>query len=100
MTVCKNLITLSNHLKALSVTEKYSGKPWSNIQGIWTYYDCVLSLDQIRANLNLDDIIQNHIHLGTHDGQEQGFFCKKCEDGIMGLHPHYRSRSKIITGSE
>ena len=100
MVLCKNLIKLNNHLQSLSVTKTYSGKPWSNVQGEWIYYDCVLSLDKIRENLKLDVMILNHVHLGTHDGKEQGFYCENCQDGIMGLHPEYRGRSKVINGSE
>ena len=32
------------------------------------------------------NVLLTHEHLGTHDGQEAGFVCSKCHDGIMGIH--------------
>ena len=38
--------------------------------------------------LSMDsNVVKIHDHYGTHDGQEYGLICDKCQDGIMGLHP-------------
>jgi hypothetical protein len=32
------------------------------------------------------DCVQDHTHRGTHDGQERGFYCSQCHDGVMGRY--------------
>jgi hypothetical protein len=44
--------------------------------------------------------VKDHVHLGTHDGQEAGFECEACHDAIMGVHEYYwRPSIPVYTGA-
>lgn len=40
----------------------------------------------MREKVELSECVTDHVHIGTHDGQERGLFCQQCHDGLMG-HP-------------
>ena len=50
----------------------------------WVYFDCFIDNAAVRSRFPLPDCVQDHAHRGTHDGQERGFVCRQCHDGIMG----------------
>lgn len=69
------------------IPETARGQAWSKDCREWVQFRCRFDLDAVRARLNLPDFVEDHVHLGTHDGAEAGLFCAKCQDGVMGLHP-------------
>ena len=97
--VCLHLINLENELVASEIKITFRGQAWSKNCGEWVYFDCIfLDLGKTIERLLLDkQLIKVHSHLGTHDGQEYGLICTKCNDGIMGLHPE-GSRKEGVTG--
>jgi hypothetical protein len=88
--VCKHLAPLEQELIAAGVVETFRGQAWSNNCREWVYFACWLDRQAIRARLPLAACVRDHEHLGTHDGQEAGFVCGACHDGIMGSHPSRR----------
>jgi hypothetical protein len=91
---CDHLIELENALIADGIKETSREQAWGRNCREWVYFDCVLDLSSLRKRFLFADCVENHSHIGTHDGCEQGFYCTKCLDGIMGAHPH-QSGKKI-----
>lgn len=83
---CEHLRQLEAEIIAAGIRETYRGKAWSDDCREWVYFDCYLDRDSIRKHRALADCVVDHEHLGTHDGQEAGFVCARCRDGVMGLH--------------
>jgi hypothetical protein len=84
--ICEHLTPLANDLVAAGVRETYRGQAWTHNCREWVYFDCCLDRKSIRTRLGLSDIVQDHEHIGTHDGRESGFYCLQCRDAIMGVH--------------
>ena len=85
--VCEHLRPLEEALIAAGIPETYRGQAWSKNCREWVYFECVLNRASLRKRFNLPDCVVDHEHLGTHDGQEAGFVCETCKDGVMGRHP-------------
>jgi hypothetical protein len=83
---CEHLAPLEEALLACGLRETYRGQAWSQHCREWVYFDCYLDLAAVRASWELPACVQEHVHCGTHDGQERGFVCTLCDDGIMGRH--------------
>jgi hypothetical protein len=84
--VCEHLRELEEALIDSGMEITYRGQAWEKARE-WVYFDCVIDLSSCRKKFSLPDFVKDHIHRGTHDGTEQGFYCQKCKDGIMGRHP-------------
>ncbi len=84
---CRHLRRLERALEAAGIPETCRGQAWSDNCREWVYFDCVLDLASLRARFRLADVVVDHAHRGTHDGCEQGFYCSRCHDGVMGRHP-------------
>lgn len=84
---CEHLIKLEKALIDAGVEETYRGQSWSKNCREWVYFNCVLPLDDIRAQFDLDECVEDHEHRGTHSGSEAGLVCRIHHDAIMGLHP-------------
>lgn len=84
---CEHLLPLERALAAAGFRETFRGQAWSDNCREWVYYDCVLDLLELRRTLRLAACVHDHVHRGTHDGQEAGFVCEIHRDGVMGLHP-------------
>ncbi len=52
----------------------------------WVYFDCFLDTAEIRKHFAFPEIVHDHVHRGTHDGQEQGLVCTRCHDAIVGFY--------------
>jgi len=88
------------HLRAVEeaiikrgIRETFRGAAWSLNCREWVYFDCYIDLAGARARFSLADCVQDHIHRGTHDGQERGLVCSVCHDAIMG---HYEKRPTVF----
>ena len=84
---CKHLRELEQALHNAGVTETYRGQPWTKNCREWIYFDCILDLKALRERFSFAPCVVDHEHRGTHDGNELGFYCSECFDGIMGAHP-------------
>ena len=84
---CEHLQPLEQAILAAGIREDFRGKPWSDHCREWVYFSCCLDRVALRERFHLDPCVKDHEHMGTHDGQEAGFFCTIHEDGIMGVHP-------------
>lgn len=91
---CEHLIALEKELIRKEIKETYRGQAWSDNCREWVYFDSYLDTESIRKRLMLDDCVENHEHLGTHDGQESGFVCKMHNDAIMGVHKKFSQNKK------
>jgi len=85
--VCEHLAVLERELIAAGVPVKFRGQAWTENCREWVYFDCLLDRPSLRARLALPECVRDHEHLGTHDGQEAGFVCAACWDGVLGVHP-------------
>jgi len=85
--VCEHLRPLEKALTEAGIEETFRGPAWSKNCREWVYFRCVLNRASLRERLGLPPCVVDHEHLGTHDGQEAGFICELCHDGIMGTHP-------------
>ncbi len=84
--VCEHLRALERVIIARGIRETFRGQAWSRNSREWVYFDCYIDVDAIRHVYDLASWVQEHVHCGTHDGRERGFYCSECHDGIMG---HY-----------
>jgi hypothetical protein len=85
--VCQHLAPLEKELHAAGIKETFRGAAWGVNCREWVYFACCLDRSAIRSRHSFADCVQDHEHRGTHDGQEAGFVCTVCHDGIMGVHP-------------
>lgn len=85
--VCEHLAELERELISAKTPVTFRGQAWSRNCREWVYFDCVLDRAALRARLSFPACVEDHEHLGTHDGQEAGFVCTACYDGVMGRHP-------------
>ena len=85
--VCEHLVALEEALIHAGHTVTYRGQTWTRNCREWVYFDCVLSLADIRETFSFDPCVQDHVHRGTHEGSEQGFVCRQHWDAVMGAHP-------------
>lgn len=89
--VCEHLADLERSLLAAEIPVTCRGSVWSENCREWIYFDCYLDRPAIRAEFLFASCVEDHEHLGTHDGKESGFVCAICHDGIMGVHPTDRA---------
>jgi hypothetical protein len=82
---CEHLIDLERALLAAGIKETSRGQAWSQNCREWVYFDCYLDTAAIRRRYKLPDLVEEHSHRGTHDGQEHGLVCSHCHDAIVGL---------------
>ena len=85
--VCEHLRQLEQEIAAAGIQETSRGKAWSDNGREFVYFDCVLERHSIRKRLVLDECVSDSEYLGTHMGEEYGFYCEQCKDGVMGHHP-------------
>ena len=95
--VCEHLAPLENELIASDIKETFRGQAWSDNCREWVYFDCYLDVPSIRRRLQFPVFVQDHEHLGAHDGQENGFVCAICHDGIMGVHREHAGNEPVFT---
>jgi hypothetical protein len=85
---CEHLRELEVALIAKGVRVTYRGQPWSSNCREWVYFDAHLDTLSISKNFSLPPCVMEHVHQGTHDGEERGFVCTLCHDAVIGLlHP-------------
>ena len=95
--MCEHLQPLERELIEAGIPETFRGRAWTSHCREWVYFDCFLDLRRLRERLSLPEFVVDHEHLGTHDGQEAGFVCEKCQDAIMGVHKQYRRNMPIVS---
>ena len=83
---CEHLKPLEEAILARGIRETFRGAAWSQNCREWVYVDCFIDTASVRAQFPLADCVEEHLHRGTHDGQERGFVCSQCHDGIMGRY--------------
>lgn len=94
--VCEHLKQLETELIEAGVRETYRGSTWGKNCREWVYFDCYLDLESLRGRIPFDSCVQDHMHLGTHDGQESGLQCTECCDAIMGYHPAHKEKAPRV----
>jgi hypothetical protein len=95
--VCEHLKELEIEVMAAGVRETFRGNPWSDGCREWVYFDCFFDLASLRKRLRFAASVQDYLHLGTHDGQECGFVCTVCADGIMGVHERCSAGMRVYS---
>jgi hypothetical protein len=88
---CEHLIGFEQAMIAEGYTETFRGKAWSQNVREWVYFDVCFDRPAVRDFFEFDPCVVDHEHLGTHDGQEAGFVCTIHQDGVMGIHPKFRT---------
>ncbi|MHC4778080.1 MAG: hypothetical protein ACYTFG_05820 [Planctomycetota bacterium] len=83
--ICEHLRELEKAIVEAGIEETHRGKVWTEANE-WVYFDCVIDLDACRKRFSLPGFVKDHAHRSTHDGTEQGLYCEKCKDGVMGRH--------------
>ena len=83
---CDHLKPLEQAILARGIRETFRGAAWSQNCREWVYFDCFIDTASVRARFVLANCVEEHLHRGTHDGQERGFVCSQCHDGIMGRY--------------
>lgn len=94
--VCEQLAELERALLAAGIPETFRGQAWSSNCREWVYFACYLNLTALRARLPFASCVEDHEHLGTHDGQEAGLVCTQCRDAVMGVHSYYRANYPVF----
>ena len=90
---CEHLHALEESIIAAGIRETFRGQTWSDNCREWVYFDCWIDLDALRQRHVLPECVQNHIHRGTHDGQERGLVCVRCHDALMGSYERQPGQS-------
>jgi hypothetical protein len=83
---CEHLRLLEDAIIAAGIPETFRGQAWSDNCREWVYFDCFIDIEAVRKRFSLAACVHDHIHRGTHDGQERGLECTECHDGIMGSY--------------
>jgi len=83
---CEHLNALEKAILARGIRETFRGQAWSSNCREWVYFDCYLDLAAVRQATPLPHCVHDHVHRGTHDGEERGFVCTTCHDALMGRH--------------
>ena len=83
---CEHLKPLEAAIIARGIRETFRGQAWSLNCREWVYFDCFIDTAAVRRAFALPSCVSEHVHRGTHDGQERGFVCSNCHDGIMGSY--------------
>lgn len=96
---CRHLAELEQALVAAGIPITFRGRAWSSHSREWVYFACWIDRALVRSRIVLADCVEDHEHLGTHDGQEAGFVCTQCEDAIMGVHKAYRKGLPTFPGA-
>ncbi len=87
---CEHLIEVEQALIDAGMAITSRGQAWSKVRE-WVYFDCVIDLAACRKLFELASCVEDHEHIGTHDGCELGLSCELCKDGVMGRHPELHS---------
>jgi hypothetical protein len=95
---CEHLRAVEQAMIGLGIRQTFRGKAWSRNCREWVYFDCYIDLETVRDRFSLGECVQNHIHRGTHDGQERGLVCSICHDAIMGAYEE-RPTSIVFPGA-
>ena len=66
--------------------ETFRGQAWSNNCREWVYFNCYIDREAVRRAFQLAPCIAEHVHRGTHDGEESGFVCSACNDALIGAY--------------
>ena len=94
--VCEHLRQLEDELIAAGVRETFRGRAWTRHCREWVYFDCYLDRDSIRRRIAFEACVADHELLGCHEGQESGFVCERCRDGIMGVHEDHKDEAATV----
>jgi hypothetical protein len=84
--MCNHLDEIKSAMIAAGIRILHIGQPWSKNCREWVMFDCWIDNDAIRKRFTLADCIEDHDHLGTHDGCESGLVCASCHDALIGIH--------------
>jgi hypothetical protein len=87
--LCEHLHPLEQLFLTRGIREIYRGRAWSSNCREWVYFDCYIDTQAVLARMSLADCVHEHVHRGTHDGEERGLVCTQCRDAIMG---HYEAK--------
>jgi len=68
--ICEHLRPLEQAMLARGIRETFRGQAWSMNCREWVYFDCFIDAASVRASFAMDDCVYEHLHRGTHDGQE------------------------------
>ncbi len=90
--LCMHLRKLEAAILAAGIEETFRGQPWSKNCREWVYFDCVLDLNEARAQFDLPESVVPHINDDQKSGREMGLWCQECHDGIIGRHELDRSK--------
>src|SRR5262249_14792426 len=83
---CEHLRAVEQAIIERGIRETFRGAAWAWNCREWVYFDCDIDLGAVRARFPLADCVQDHVHRGTHDGQERGLVCSLCSDAVMGRY--------------
>jgi hypothetical protein len=84
--LCQHLAQLEQELLAANIPVTFRGQAWSSNCREWVYFACWLDRQSIRSRIVFPEFVKDHVHRGTHDGQESGLVCAQCNDAVMGLY--------------
>lgn len=93
--MCEHLKQLDDDLQQKGIRETFRGQAWSDNTREWVYYDCILDLEGIQKKYQFPDFVKVHINNDNRSGLEAGFYCEKCQDGVMGHHPSLAGKVKV-----
>lgn len=83
--VCEHLSAVETALLDGAAEVTFRGSAWSENCREWVYVDRYLDTAAIRARFALAPCVEDHTHIGTHDGSEHGLVCAQHHDAVMGL---------------
>lgn len=95
--LCEHLEPLRLHVLALGGQQQHILQTWSNARH-FAFFACILNRPALRAAVPLPAFVVDHDHRGTHDGNESGMVCERCQDGLVGYHPQAAPQDAPVIG--
>ncbi len=82
----------SNSIRAISTflanngcLVTYFGKPWSNVDSNWIYFDSVLNINELIIQFDEDKTLEIHENTDPRSGLEKGLIDSITKEAVMGL---------------
>jgi hypothetical protein len=94
---CAHLGALEKYLRDSGAAVQLEGESWwEKPTGGWVAFECYLA-PSLRDRFKLPEFVRYEKYDGKVAGNEAGFFCTRCESGVMGVHPTHAAGLKSFS---
>lgn len=94
--ICEHLRTLRDEVLRAGAHIHDAGQLWGTGSRLWFYLDVVLDPNSLHRRLGLDACVVVAKNEDPRSGPELGLECKVHHDAIVGPHPSFSPKAKVI----